>query len=206
MKPVLTTSRRKAGGRKRPQPATTARSAGGSRAEKGRSYSTQNCQGGVMNPSKPPSARKVRAFQPKTKEETHMVRDKKKFALWLTPETKQKIQGHYREDNCKSQSEFIEKAVKFYCGYLDTEGADDYLPRVLARVLDGKLGALGDRVGRLLFKLAVDDAVMANLVAATSDVDLDTLRRLRARCVREVKETNGQISFEDALKYQKGLE
>ncbi len=57
-----------------------------------------------------------------------MVRDKQKFALWLTPETNQKIEGHYRGDNCKSQSEFTEKAVKFYCGYLDTEGADDYLP------------------------------------------------------------------------------
>ncbi len=135
-----------------------------------------------------------------------MVRDKQKFALWLTPETKQKIESHYRGDNCKSQSEFIERAVKFYCGYLDTEGADEYLPRVLAGVLDGKLGALSDRVGRLLFKLAVDDAVMANLVAVISDIDLDTLKKLWAKCVREVKETNGQISFEDALKYQKGLE
>ena len=45
---------------------------------------------------------------------------------------------------------------------------------------------------------------MANLIAAISDVDLDTMRKLRARCVREVKETNGTISFEDALKYQKG--
>ncbi len=80
-----------------------------------------------------------------------MVRDKQKFALWLTPETKQRIEGHYRGDNCKSQSEFIERAVKFYCGYLDTEGADEYLPGVLAVVLDGKLGVLGDRVGRLLF-------------------------------------------------------
>jgi len=148
----------------------------------------------------------MRAFQPKIVEEKQMVRGKQKFALWLTPETKQKIEGHYCEDNCKSQSEFIEKAVKFYCGYLDTEGADEYLPRVLSGVLDGKLGALGDRIGRLLFKLAVDDAVMVNLVAATSDVDLDTLRKIRVRCVREVKETNGMIGFEDALKYQKGLE
>ncbi len=135
-----------------------------------------------------------------------MVRDKQKFALWLTPETKQKIEGRYRGDNCKSQSEFIEKAVKFYCGYLDTEGADEYLPRVLAGVLDGKLGALGDRVGKLLFKLSVDDAVMCNLVAAGMEVDLDTLKKVRARCVREVKETNGTISFEDAFKFQKRIE
>ncbi len=135
-----------------------------------------------------------------------MVRDKQKFALWLTPETKQKIEGHYRGDNCKSQSEFIEKAVKFYCGYLDTEGADDYLPRILAGVLDGKLGALGDRVGKLLFKLSVDDAVVYNLIAAGMNVDLDTLKKLRVKCVLDVKRTNGKIDFEDALKYQKRID
>jgi len=131
-----------------------------------------------------------------------MVTGKEKFALWITPEAKKEVESHYREDNCKSQSEYIEKAVRFYSGYLDAEHADEYLPRILSEVLEGKLGALGDRVGRLLFKLAVDDAVMANLVAATSDVDLDTLKKLRVKCIKDVKETNGQIDFEDALKYQ----
>ena len=44
--------------------------------------------------------------------------------------------------------------LRFYLGYLKTKDADEYLPRVLAQTLDGKLGSLGDRVGRLLFKLA----------------------------------------------------
>ncbi len=135
-----------------------------------------------------------------------MNEDKHRHTVWLTDEAWAEVQRHYKEDNCTKQNEYIEKAIRFYSGYLDAEGADDYLPRVLAEVLDGKLGALGDRVGRLLFKLAVDDAVMANLIAATSDIGLDTLKKLRAMCVREVKETNGMISFEDALKLQKGLE
>ncbi len=135
-----------------------------------------------------------------------MVTGKEKFALWITPEAKQEVESHYKKDNCKSQSEYIEKAVRFYSGYLDAGHADEYLPRILSEVLDGKLGALGDRVGRLLFKLAVDDAVMTNLVAATSDVDLDTLKKLRAKCILDVKKTNGEIDFEDALKYQKRID
>lgn len=135
-----------------------------------------------------------------------MSEGKHRHTVWLTDEAWAEVQKRYKEDNCSTLNEYIEKAIRFYSGFLDTDHAESYLPRVLAGVLDGKLGALGDRVGRLLFKLAVDDAVMANVVAATSSVDLDTLRRLRARCVREVKETNGQLSFEDALKYQKGLE
>ncbi len=134
-----------------------------------------------------------------------MNEKKHRHTVWLTDEAWAEVQKHYKEDNCSTLNEYIEKSIRFYSGYLDTDHAERYLPRVLAGILDGKLGALGDRVGRLLFKLAVDDAVMANLVAALADADLDTMRKLRARCVREVKETNGMISFEDALKYQKGL-
>jgi len=101
---------------------------------------------------------------------------------------------------------YIEKAIRFYSGYLDAAGADDYLPRVLAEVLNGKLGALGDRVGRLLFKLSVDDAVVCNPVAADMDVDLDTLKKIRVKCIKDVKETNGQIDFEDAFRFQKGID
>ena len=89
---------------------------------------------------------------------------------------------------------------------LDTEHAEEYLPRVLADVLEGKLGALGKRMGHLIFKLAVEENLMGNLLAAGMEVDLDTLRKTRVRCVREVKETNGEIDLEDALSYQKGVE
>ena len=135
-----------------------------------------------------------------------MVKDKEKFALWLTPEAKQKVEQHYREDNCQSRSEFIEKAVKFYCGYLDAEGASEYLPRTLSEVLAGKLDALGKRMGHLLFKLAVEQDIFANLVSGLWEVDLDTVEKLRARCVKNVQRTNGEVKLEDAVKFQKGAD
>ena len=47
--------------------------------------------------------------------------NKVKFPLWAYPETMTDVEVHYKNDNCKSQSEFIEKAIKFYVGYLDEE-------------------------------------------------------------------------------------
>lgn len=35
--------------------------------------------------------------------------NKVKFALWAYPETLKDVEVHYKNDNCKSQSEFIEK-------------------------------------------------------------------------------------------------
>ena len=43
---------------------------------------------------------------------------KEKMAVYFQPETIKKIEQEYQEDNCTSKTEFIEKAVKFYIGYL----------------------------------------------------------------------------------------
>ena len=129
-----------------------------------------------------------------------MVTGKEKFALWLTPEAREMVRGAYRSDNCASQSEFIEKAIRFYCGYLGAKKA-----RVLAEILEGILSTFGSRVGRLLFKQIVEQSILAHIVAADTDIDLDTLEKLRGRCIQDARRTNGEISFQDILRFQKGL-
>ena len=135
-----------------------------------------------------------------------MNENKARHTVWLTDGAWNQVKDHYRADNCSTQNEYIEKAIRFYSGYLDTEQADSYLPRVLAEVLEGKLSALGDRMGKLLFKLSVDNALMAHITAVSIDVDLDTLKKVRVQCIKDVKETNGQIDFQDAVKFQKRLD
>ena len=132
--------------------------------------------------------------------------DKGRHTVWLSNEAWNKVNHHYREDNCTFQNEYIEKAIRFYTGYLDTQNASAYLPRILSDVLEGKLGALGSRMGRLLFKLAVEQSMTANILASEINAGLDEIEKLRIRCIREVKQINGEIKFEDALKYQKGLD
>lgn len=131
---------------------------------------------------------------------------KKKHSVWLTDLAWGAVETHYQGDNCSTKNEYIEKAIRFYSGYLDAEHADEYPPRVLSNVLEGKLGALGKRMGHLLFKQSVEQDILANLFACDINVDLDSLRKLRVRCAHNVKEINGEISFEDALRYQKGVE
>lgn len=135
-----------------------------------------------------------------------LKKENKKHSVWLSESAWTDVESRYRQDNCSTRNEFIEKAIRFYSGYLDTESADAYLPQVLANVLEGKLGALGERIGRLLFKLSVDQNLMGNILAAGIEIDPDQLRKARIRCIKEVKETNGEISFEDAVRYQQGAE
>ena len=135
-----------------------------------------------------------------------MDENRHRHTVWMDDAVWDQVESRYQRDNCSTRNEFIEKAVQFYSGYLDTESADAYLPKVLADILEGKLGALGKLIGHLLFKLSVDQNLMGNVLAAGIDIDPDELRKARVRCVKEVKETNGEISFEDAVRYQKGAE
>lgn len=135
-----------------------------------------------------------------------MKSEKARHTVWLTNEAWEKVKNHYRADNCSTQNEFVEKAIRFYAGYLSARDAGAFLPRVLADVLEGKLLLFGEKLGKTLFKLAVQDAVMANLLAADTDVDLETLETLTGTCAKRVMRTHGAMGFDDALKFQKRLD
>ena len=42
--------------------------------------------------------------------------EKRKFALWISRDTIELAKKHYKDDNCSSASEFIEKAILFTWG------------------------------------------------------------------------------------------
>jgi hypothetical protein len=125
-----------------------------------------------------------------------MAENKKKFALWMSPETRNTVREMFESDNCKSQSEFIEKAVRFYAGYIGAQKSGEYLPRALTFVMRGMFDDFENRIARLLFKLAVEQAIMRRVLAAAAEIDAEYLKKLRAECVEEVKRTNGGPAFE----------
>mgnify|MGYP002565079335 FL=1 len=130
--------------------------------------------------------------------------DKSKFALWMYPETFERVEKLYREDGCKSRSEFIEKAINFYCGYLTAENYREYFPSVIVSTVKGSLDSFENRMASLLFKTAVELSMMLHMTAANYDIDEEMLSRLRGMCVKEVKRLHGTVSLDDAVKFQKG--
>lgn len=131
-------------------------------------------------------------------------KDKIKFALYLYPETLERVRELYRQDDCISRSEFIEKAVRFYVGYLTAEDPSNYLPNLFLSNMRSIASESNSRTNRMLFKLAVEQAMMMNVLATNYDIAPETLARLRGSCVQEVKRLNGTFSLEDAVDWQKG--
>lgn len=127
---------------------------------------------------------------------------KKRMAVYFQPETIKKIEQEYREDNCASKTEFIEKAVKFYIGYLSEEDNINYLSPMITETVKAHIKGTEQRLARLLFKVAVELAKLSHMTAAVNEVDDDTLDKLHAMCVNEVRRINGIIDYEDAAEYQ----
>ena len=130
---------------------------------------------------------------------------KTRTAVWLKPSTIRKIDTWMAPDNCETRSEFIEKALVFYIGYLETNDASKYLCEVLSNMIKGILDNNNNRMRSLLFKWCVELNMVCHTVAAHFKADEIDRRELRAYAVQEVKETNDQISFDNALDIQRQL-
>ena len=130
--------------------------------------------------------------------------EKIRFQMRISPDTDSKIKKAMEVDNCQSQNEFVEKALRFYCGYVSASNSLEVLPPLLASAIRGSIQDTENRIARLLFKVAVELDMVMNVVAARMKTDDETLKRLRARCVQEVKQTGGAVTFDAAVKYQNG--
>ena len=131
--------------------------------------------------------------------------NKTRIPAWLRPSTIRRMDGWLETANCKSRSEFIEKALRFYIGYLGAKDASEYLPDELTATLHEIVTGSADRTNSLLFKCAVEQGIMAHTIAAHFRDTMEDRRALRGYVVDEVKRTNGQIKFEDAQDVQRQL-
>ena len=129
--------------------------------------------------------------------------NKKRTAVWLSPGVIRRMDSWLEEDNCKTRSEFIEKALRFYMGYLATEDTSEYLSQALVDTLQGIVADNSNRLRTMIFKWCVELNMMGHTIAAHFRADPINRRELRAYAVDEVKRTNGQISFDRALDQQR---
>ena len=63
-------------------------------------------------------------------------KEKSRHTVWLSDEAWRRVERMYKDDNCPTRNEFVEKAIRLYDGYLHTNRASAFLPKVLLDVLE----------------------------------------------------------------------
>lgn len=98
-----------------------------------------------------------------------------------------------------SRNDFIRDAIDFYLEYLRRNNSVKFLTPALESVIAAKVRDSEERLARLLFKLAVDQNLLAHAVADCFEIEPDTVDDMRVQAVREVRETNGTIRTDEIL-------
>ena len=130
---------------------------------------------------------------------------KKNTTVWMRPSVISRMDGWLEADNCQSRSEFVEKALCFYMGYLGAEDTTAFLSDALVTTLRGIVNDNANRLNSLLFKSAVEQGIMAHTIAAHFRDTLEDRRALRGYVIDEVKRINGQLRFEDVQDIQRQI-
>ena len=115
--------------------------------------------------------------------------ERSRHTVWMEDTVWQRVQEHYKSDGCSTQNEFIAKAILFYCGYLQSEYAGDFLPKILGETLEAILSMFGDRIGKLLLKQAVEQNICNHIIASDTDIDAATYQKMRGMSYQEVLRT-----------------
>ena len=102
---------------------------------------------------------------------------KVKFAAYLQPDTLERVKELYRKSGARTKSDFIEHAIQFYIGRLTADDDTSYLPNAFLSNMRAIAYESDNRQSRMLFKLAVELAMVQNLIAAHYDIDPDTMER-----------------------------
>ena len=135
-----------------------------------------------------------------------MPDEKIKFLMRIDPATDRKIKTAIPLANCRSQNEFVEKALNYYCGYLMAEDSVSILASALVQALQSVVQESERHTARMLFKLAVEVDILMHVLASAVEIDPAILDKLRGVCVREIKKSNGMVRLEDVVLYQQGAD
>ncbi len=131
-----------------------------------------------------------------------MSEEKVRFQMRIDPDTDRKIKGAMPLAGSRSQNEFVEKALRFYCDYLSAQDCTTVLPPIYLSALRGTVQDTENRICRLLFKLAMEMDMMMNVLAAGMEIPDEQLEELRSHCIHDVKKTNGSVTLERAVRFQ----
>ena len=131
------------------------------------------------------------------------MNNKTRFALYVDEATLDEARELCKDESISS---FIEKAIHFYCGYLRSEAAENYLPPLFRKYLMTGIDYFCDRIGRLMYKMAVETNITNRLLADDVDMSFKDLEELREEAVFDVERTNGEINFEEVVERRRGKE
>lgn len=123
--------------------------------------------------------------------------ERARFLVSTNAFIKQMVEDNYKKDNCRSRSEYVSKAIEYYTGHLATQQNAQFISTQVSSMLSSLISESDHRMERIVFKLAVEIAMMMHLIARSQNVSQEDMDWLRQKSIDDVKGTNGTLKFDD---------
>lgn len=129
-------------------------------------------------------------------------KNKVRKAIYIETDILEQVDSLLQQADVKSRNEFLNQALKFYIGYLTSAKIENYMLSSISSVMHATVKDSENRMARAMFKLAVETSKLANVIAYSQEIDVESMGKLHVKCIEEVKRINGAVKFEDAYEYQ----
>ena len=128
----------------------------------------------------------------------------KRIGLYINEDLLVQCDAAVEKSSTDSRSEFICDAIEHYIAVINMTENSRVLTPALESVIGSKIALTENRINRIIFKLGVEVAMMNNILAATHNIDSDSMDALRRYCTNEVASIGGRYRLEDAVEFQAG--
>ena len=136
-----------------------------------------------------------------------MERKKQDFTFYLMPETSEKIDAHRCLEGKTTRSEFVDKAVNFYCGVLDADNDRAFLGDEIIKAMKA---IVKDTEGRIFSHFRSQDISLSMLTvlfaANLANMSKEEIAQVRKEAVEYVDDNFRAKSFVTALTEQSEYE
>jgi len=126
--------------------------------------------------------------------------DKTRVSIFIDSDLVERIDASLKKADCKSRNEFVLSALQFYLGYLYSDEDSAYLASSIDSSISSAVKSMEDRTAKVLFKLTVEMSMMMNILAANLEIDEEVLKKLRAKCIKDLNTSFSSLSFEKLIK------
>lgn len=135
---------------------------------------------------------------------TEKSKEKTFASMYCEEALLKEIECNLERSGCKTRSEFLNKAARFYLSYLAVAEQGETVFPVFDTALNARIAENNRRLSNAMFRLAVEIAMSNHITAGTNEIDEERLAAIRKLCTKEVKNLSGRYRFEDAVWFQNG--
>ena len=121
---------------------------------------------------------------------------KSKYAFWLRPEIDSMIDSHLSAGYAASRSDFIEHAVKHYCGVLDTKESREFLGDEIVKSMRAIIHDTEGRIFSHLRSMDIGQSMLVDLIAGyLTDLTEDQIEESKRNAIRFLNTQHRAQSF-----------